>query len=134
MRGLLRVPAITSFLVSLTIGILGSLPLRAQDWPTRPIKLLVGFGAGGGTDIAARLVGQGLSEILGQPVIVENRVGAGGMTAADAVAKGPKDGSLALMMSNAHAISAVMYNTLRYDPVNESSRWCRWSRPPVLRW
>ncbi len=119
MRGLLRVPAITAFLVSLTIGILGSLPLRAQDWPTRPIKLLVGFGAGGGTDIAARLVGQGLSEILGQPVIVENRVGAGGMTAADAVAKGPKDGSLALMMSNAHAISAVMYKTLRYDPVND---------------
>jgi tripartite-type tricarboxylate transporter receptor subunit TctC len=119
MRGLLRVPAITSFLVSLTIGILGSLPLRAQDWPTRPIKLLVGFGAGGGTDIAARLVGQGLSEILGQPVIVENRVGAGGMTAADAFAKGPKDGSLALMMSNAHAISAVMYKTLRYDPVND---------------
>ena len=119
MRGLLRVPAITAFLVSLTIGILGSLPLRAQDWPTRPIKLLVGFGAGGGTDIAARLVGQGLSEILGQPVVVENRVGAGGMTAADAVAKGPKDGSLALMMSNAHAISAVMYKTLRYDPVND---------------
>ena len=63
-------------------------PLHAQDWPTRPIKLLVGFGAGGGTDIAARLVGQAMSEILGQPVVVENRVGAGGMTAADAVAKG----------------------------------------------
>jgi tripartite-type tricarboxylate transporter receptor subunit TctC len=92
-------------------------PVRAQDWPTRPIKLLVGFGAGGGTDIAARLVGQAMSEIVGQPVVVENRVGAGGMTAADAVAKGPKDGTLALMMSNAHAISAVMYKTLRYDPV-----------------
>ncbi len=94
-------------------------PLHAQDWPSRPIKLLVGFGAGGGTDIAARLVGQAMSEILGQPVVVENRVGAGGMTAADAVAKGPKDGTLALMMSNAHAISAVMYKTLRYDPVND---------------
>jgi tripartite-type tricarboxylate transporter receptor subunit TctC len=93
--------------------------VHAQDWPNRPIKLLVGFGAGGGTDIAARLVAQGLSEILGQPVVVENRVGAGGMTAADAVTKGPKDGTMALMMSNAHAISAVMYKTLRYDPVNE---------------
>ena len=60
-----------------------------------------------------------MSEILGQPVVVENRVGAGGMTAADAVAKGPKDGTMALMMSNAHAISAVMYKTLRYDPVND---------------
>ncbi len=58
-----------------------------------------------------------MSEIVGQPVVVENRVGAGGMTAADAVAKGPKDGTMALMMSNAHAISAVMYKTLRYDPV-----------------
>jgi tripartite-type tricarboxylate transporter receptor subunit TctC len=94
-------------------------PLHAQDWPTRPIKLLVGFGAGGGTDIAARLVGQAMSEILGQPVVVENRVGAGGMTAGDAVAKGPKDGTMALMMSNAHAISAVMYKTLRYEPVND---------------
>jgi tripartite-type tricarboxylate transporter receptor subunit TctC len=106
--------------LSIVAGLVLSLaPMHAQDWPTRPIKLLVGFGAGGGTDIAARLVGQAMSEILGQPVVVENRVGAGGMTAADAVAKGPKDGTMALMMSNAHAISAVMYKTLRYHPVND---------------
>jgi tripartite-type tricarboxylate transporter receptor subunit TctC len=91
----------------------------AQDWPTRPIRLMVGFGAGGGTDIAARLVARPLSEILGQPVVVENRPGAGGTTAADAVAKSPKDGYTALLMSNAHAISAVMYKTLRYDPVGD---------------
>jgi tripartite-type tricarboxylate transporter receptor subunit TctC len=94
-------------------------PAPAQEWPTRPIHLVVGAGAGGGTDIAARLVAQPLSEILGQPVVVENRPGAGGMTAADAVAKSPKDGTTALMMSNAHAISAVMYKALRYDPVND---------------
>ena len=97
-------------------------PAPAQDvpgWPTRPIRLVVGFGAGGGTDIAARLVAEPLAEILGSPVVVENRPGAGGMTAADAVAKSPKDGYTALMMSNAHAISAVMYKTLRYDPVND---------------
>ena len=97
----------------------GSGPALAQEWPTRPIRLVVGAGAGGGTDIAARLVAQPLSEILGQPVVVENRPGAGGMTAADAVAKSPKDGATALMMSNAHAISAVMYKALRYDPVND---------------
>src|SRR5712691_13402804 len=97
----------------------GSRPALAQEWPTRPIRLVVGAGAGGGTDIAARLVAQPLSEILGQPVVVENRPGAGGMTAADAVAKSPKDGTTALMMSNAHAISAVMYKALRYDPVND---------------
>jgi tripartite-type tricarboxylate transporter receptor subunit TctC len=92
---------------------------HAAVWPTRPIRILVGFSAGGGTDIAARLVAQPLQELLGQPVVVENRVGAGGMTAADAVAKSAKDGYTALMMSNAHAVSAVMYKTLRYDPVND---------------
>jgi len=107
-----------------TIAVLGTTvgPAPAQDaagWPTRPIRLVVGFGAGGGTDIAARLVAEPLAEILGSPVVVENRPGAGGMTAADAVAKSPKDGYTALMMSNAHAISAVMYKTLRYDPVND---------------
>jgi tripartite-type tricarboxylate transporter receptor subunit TctC len=116
----MKLVARISIALSIVAGLVLSLaPMHAQDWPTRPIKLLVGFGAGGGTDIAARLVGQAMSEILGQPVVVENRVGAGGMTAADAVAKGPKDGTMALMMSNAHAISAVMYKTLRYHPVND---------------
>src|ERR1700716_3454380 len=91
----------------------------AQEWPTRPVRLMVGFGAGGGTDIAARLVAPPLSEIVGQPVVVENRPGAGGTTAADAVAKSAKDGYTALLMSNAHAISAVMYKALRYDPVGD---------------
>jgi len=90
--------------------------LQAQDWPKQPIRIVVGFGAGGGTDIAARIVAQPLSELLGQPVVVENRVGGGGTTAAEAVARAPKDGYTALMMSNAHAVSAAVYKTLRYDP------------------
>jgi len=92
-------------------------PVQAQDWPRQPIRIVVGFGAGGGTDIAARIVAQPLSELLGQPVVVENRVGAGGTTAAEGVARAPKDGYTALMMSNAHAVSAAMYKTLRYDPI-----------------
>src|SRR5262245_53205749 len=91
--------------------------LFAQDWPRQPIRIVLGFGAGGGTDIAARIVAQPLSELLGQPVVVENRVGAGGTTAAEAVARAPKDGYTALMMSNAHAVSAAVYKTLRYDPI-----------------
>jgi tripartite-type tricarboxylate transporter receptor subunit TctC len=91
--------------------------LHAQEWPTRPIRIVVGFGAGGGTDIAARIVAEPLSKAFGQPVVVENRVGAGGTTAAEGVAKSPKDGYTALMMSNAHAVSAAMYATLRYDPI-----------------
>ena len=110
--------AIRTALAALVISIVGlPLSLFAQDWPRQPIRIVVGFGAGGGTDIAARIVAQPLSELLGQPVVVENRVGGGGTTAAEAVARAPKDGYTALMMSNAHAVSAAVYKTLRYDPI-----------------
>src|SRR4051812_16091024 len=94
-------------------------PLHAQEWPTKPIRIVVGFGAGGGTDIAARIIAQALSEAFGQAVVVENRAGAGGTSAAEMVARSPKDGYTALMMSNAHAVSAAMYSTLRYDPITD---------------
>jgi tripartite-type tricarboxylate transporter receptor subunit TctC len=99
------------------LSAIASTSLAAQEWPSKPIRIVVGFGAGGGTDIAARIVAQVLSEAFGQPVVVENRAGAGGTTAAEMVARSPKDGYTALMMSNAHAVSAAMYSTLRYDPV-----------------
>jgi tripartite-type tricarboxylate transporter receptor subunit TctC len=92
---------------------------QAQDWPTRPIRIVVGFGAGGGTDIAARIVADPLSKLLGQPVVVENRVGAGGNTAAEHVAKSAKDGTTALMMSNAHAVVPAIYKSLRYESIND---------------
>jgi tripartite-type tricarboxylate transporter receptor subunit TctC len=94
-------------------------PVAAQDWPTRTIKIVVGFGAGGGTDLAARIIAQPLQEILGQPVVVENKPSAGGILGADQIAKGQKDGYSLLMMSNAHAVSAAMYKTLPYDPVKD---------------
>jgi tripartite-type tricarboxylate transporter receptor subunit TctC len=94
-------------------------PASAQEWPSRPIKILVGFGAGGGTDLAARIIAEPLQEILGQSVVVENRPGAGGMTAANAVAKAPKDGYTVLMMSNAHVIAPVMYKSVPYESVND---------------
>jgi tripartite-type tricarboxylate transporter receptor subunit TctC len=94
-------------------------PAFAQDWPKQPIRIVVGFGAGGGTDIAARIVAEPLSKMLGQPVVVENRPGGGGNTAAEAVAKSPKDGYTALMMSNAHAVAPAIYKSLRYDSIND---------------
>ncbi len=94
-------------------------PAPAQDWPTRPIRIVVGFGAGGGTDIAARIVAEPLSKALGQPVVVENRVGAGGNAAAEQVAKSAKDGYTALMMSNAHAVVPAVYKSLRYNSIND---------------
>ncbi len=91
----------------------------ADDWPSRPVRMLVGFGPGGGTDLVARAVAEGLSEVLGQRVFVENRPGAGGSIAADSVAKGPKDGYTALMVSGGHTVTAVMIKSLGHDPVKD---------------
>jgi tripartite-type tricarboxylate transporter receptor subunit TctC len=115
----LALRAIALSAIVIVIVATASLPAGAQDWPTRPIRILVGFGAGGGTDIAARIIAEPLQEILGQSVVVENRPGAGGMTAAAAVAKAPKDGYTVLMMSNAHVIAPVMYKSVPYDAVND---------------
>ncbi len=104
--------------IALAFAILPTLA-AAQDSSTRTIKIIVGFGAGGGTDLAARIIAQPLQEILGQPVVVENKPSAGGILGGDQVAKGLKDGSSILMMSNAHAVSAAMYKTLPYDPVTD---------------
>lgn len=88
----------------------------AQNWPDRPIHLVVGYGAGGGTDIIARIVAEPLAQKLGQPVIVENRPGAGGTIAARSAAKAAPDGYTLYMMNNGHAVSAVVYKALPYDP------------------
>jgi tripartite-type tricarboxylate transporter receptor subunit TctC len=94
-----------------------SLPAQAQEWPQRPVRMLVGFGAGGGTDILARIVAPSMGAALGQPVVVENRPGAGGSIAANAVAKAEPDGYTAFLLNNGHAVSAVMLPSLPYDPV-----------------
>ncbi|TDR90499.1 tripartite tricarboxylate transporter substrate binding protein [Enterovirga rhinocerotis] len=85
-------------------------------WPSRPIKLVVGFAAGGSTDVTARLIAQALSERLGQQVIVENRGGAGGNIGADAVAKAEPDGyTLLLTTSTTHATNPSLYKSLPFD-------------------
>ncbi len=94
------------------------MPARAQsDYPNRPIHLIVGFGAGGGTDILARLVGAKLSEILGQSIVIENRPGAAARLAAEYVAKQPADGyTLLASPIGAMSIAAAIYPDLKYSP------------------
>lgn len=87
----------------------------AQNYPTKPIRILVGFSAGGGTDTAARMVAQKLPESLGQPVLVENRPGSGGVIATEAVSKAPPDGHTLLMMAAADSIQPAMRVTMPYE-------------------
>ncbi len=90
------------------------------EWPNdRPIRLIVGFGAGGGTDIVSRILAQALSEKLNQSVLVENKPGAGGTIAGDQVAKADKDGYMATMISAGHTVSAAMVKAVRYDAVKD---------------
>jgi len=92
---------------------------NAQEWPNRPIRIMVGFGAGGGTDVVTRIVAEPLADLLGQRVIVENKPGAGGTLAGDVIAKGSRDGYDALMISAGHTVSAVMIKAQNYDAVKD---------------
>jgi tripartite-type tricarboxylate transporter receptor subunit TctC len=94
-------------------------PAAAQSWPSKPIHLMVGFGAGGGTDVATRIVAEPLGDVLGQRIVVENKPGAGGTIAGDIVAKGTKDGYNALMISTGHTVAAVMIKSQAYDAVKD---------------
>jgi tripartite-type tricarboxylate transporter receptor subunit TctC len=99
--------------------IITTVSASADTWPSRPIRIVVGFGAGGGTDIAARIVAQPLSDKLGQPVVVENKPGAGGTIASNQVAHADKNGYTALVISTGHTVSAAMFKSLPYDSVKD---------------
>jgi tripartite-type tricarboxylate transporter receptor subunit TctC len=92
---------------------------RAQAYPSRPVRIIVGFPAGGATDIQARLVGQWLSDRLGQQFIIENRGGASGNIGTEAVAKAPADGYTLLQVVTPHAINAALYSNLNFDFIRD---------------
>jgi tripartite-type tricarboxylate transporter receptor subunit TctC len=87
----------------------------AQNYPTQPIKMIISFGAGGGSDVIGRIIAQRLHEKLGQPVVVENRPGAGGMLGNEAIANSPKDGYTLGIMTAGQIIAPVMTKSPRYD-------------------
>ncbi|MFB9267753.1 Bug family tripartite tricarboxylate transporter substrate binding protein [Bradyrhizobium erythrophlei] len=104
------------------LGGLGLLPrgARAAEWPTRPVKMLVPFAAGGTTDILARVVAAKLSKEFGQQFIVENKTGAGGNIAADAVAKADPDGyTLLVGTPGTHAINPFVFKNMPFDPLKD---------------
>jgi tripartite-type tricarboxylate transporter receptor subunit TctC len=92
---------------------------RAQAYPSRPVRIVVGFPAGGTQDIIARLIGQWLSERLGQQFVVENRAGAGGNVGAEAVARATADGYTLLLVGQPNAVNATLYDKLNFNFIND---------------
>src|SRR5712691_1276520 len=109
-----------SLLIGAVIGILSfATPAMAQEYPAKPIHLIVGFAAGGGNDIIARVYGQKLAEAFGQPVIVENKPGGGAIVATEYVAKSAPDGYTLLMSASGISINPAVYAKLPYDAIKD---------------
>src|SRR5262249_52630763 len=94
---------------------------RAQSYPTRPVRLIVTFPAGGSPDIIARLIGQWLAERLGQPIIVDNRPGAGGNIGTEIGVRAPPDGYTLLMALSVNAINAAVYDNLSFNFIRDTA-------------
>jgi len=105
---------------------------RAQAYPSRPLRLLVGDAAGGAPDTIARLIGPWLTQRLGQPVIVDNRPGAGTTIATEAVVRAAPDGHTLLAMSSSQAIAAALYDKLNFDFIRDIAPVAGVARTPLI--
>jgi tripartite-type tricarboxylate transporter receptor subunit TctC len=130
-RSAMRAAKVTA-LVGLSAQLLLFGPSIAADYPSRPIKLLVGASAGGTTDTMARAIAEPLSVLFGQAVLVENRPGAGGNIAAEAVARSSPDGYALLVSFTSHTINATLYPKLPFDPVADFTPIAMISTVPSL--
>jgi tripartite-type tricarboxylate transporter receptor subunit TctC len=113
---LATVAALTAFSA---LTLMAPAPASAQAWPAKPVKIIVPFAPGGSTDVIARMLGQRLSEVWGQTVVVENRSGAGGNIGADAVAKAAPDGYTLLMASGSITINPNLYAKMPFDTMKD---------------
>jgi tripartite-type tricarboxylate transporter receptor subunit TctC len=105
---------------------------RAQSYPTRPVRIMVDVAPGGSSDILARLMGQWLSERLGQPFIIENRPGGGGNIATEAVVRAPADGYTLLLVGPSRAINATLYDKLNFNFIRDIAPVASFLRGPVV--
>ena len=106
--------------IALAIALsLAAVSAGTQQYPTRPIRFVQGFAAGGNADVITRVLGAEMSKSLGQPVIFDARVGAGGNIAAEQVARAQPDGYTLLLITTAHLVSPALYNSLGYDSISD---------------
>ena len=119
--------AVSASLVTFTAG------TQTSNWPQSPIKIVVPFGAGSGADQVARLIGQELGNSLGQPVIIDNKPGAGGNSGAQAAARSPADGYTLFVTTNTtQAANPHLYKQLPYDPIKDFVPIGRIANTPAL--
>ena len=105
---------------------------RAQAYPAQPVRIVVGLAAGGSNDIIARLMGQWLSERLGQQFVIDNRPGAGGNIATEAVVRAPSDGYTLLLVGSANAINATLYDKLKFNFLRDIAPVASIARQPFV--
>jgi tripartite-type tricarboxylate transporter receptor subunit TctC len=110
-----RRPALAAAATLLAAAVFSAAPCVAQDYPTKPVRIIVPFGAGGPADVTARLVGNVLQEKFGQPFVIENRTGAGGVIGTVEAAKSPPDGYTLLMMSNTQTANESLMPGRKYE-------------------
>jgi tripartite-type tricarboxylate transporter receptor subunit TctC len=116
----MKSPALTAKIAAASVAILVSASAAAQQYPSKPIRLVVPFPPGGSTDIVARIVAQKLGTQLGQPLVIENRDGAGGTLGTAVAARAPADGyTLVVGTTSTHVVAPSVYQKLEYDPVKD---------------
>jgi tripartite-type tricarboxylate transporter receptor subunit TctC len=130
----MRLPRREFLSLTAAAAVAPALPRRARalDYPTRPVRLLEGYGSGGTPDLVSRLIGQWLSERLGQPFVVENRNGASGNIATEAVATAPPDGYMLLTCASANPINAALYTKLNFNFVRDIAPVAGLLRVPLV--
>jgi tripartite-type tricarboxylate transporter receptor subunit TctC len=106
--------------VALALGAAGTDPAHAQAWPTKPVRIIVPFGAGGGTDIQARLLGKSFNDSMGQTFVVDNRAGAGGIIGAELAVRSPADGYTILFTTASLSVNVTLYGSrIKFDPLKD---------------
>src|SRR5262245_65125283 len=115
---MMRMPRFMSLTAAVALLALGAAAQAQERFPARPIRVIVPFAAGGAVDTLARLVGGKLGETIGQPVVIENRAGAGGNLAAEIVAKAAPDGYTILLTTNGLALAPSLYQKLPFETAN----------------
>ena len=125
-------PSAVVLAASLLLPVLSSAAEEPAGFPSRPVRLIVPFPAGGGTDLIARLVAQKLAEAWGQPVIVDNRPGAGSVIGSEIVARSTPDGPTLLLTANPHTSNPALYRKLPYDTVRDVAAVTQIASAPLM--